>query len=668
VCVFRGPLRFLWAGAGDETVFVSDDMTSARGAVEQHLQNPERMVSIKTRCSALFGFVPSAVSVLPMPAVRERNNRLLRRHETRTTSHGSSRRCKIILTMAQQNQVSAVNSPEGKIPSGMIAKFALGLAFGLVTGVIGSMVGLGGGVVLTPLLTGFLGMSQHMAHGTSLFAVSFVTAFGGLAYFNAKTLSIGLALVICISALISVRFGSSYALQINAKRLKSFFAMYLIFAAALLQLQPYLKKLAAQQAASTISLTLASATQCVGLGTITGFVSGLLGVGGGTILLPGLTLLLGMAQKTAQGTALAATAFPSLLGASSYIAKGSVSVSLLPGILPGVIIGAMFGGSLAVGLSDATLRLLCGAVLFTSGIRSLLASRDKSLSQEKGNTSQVSIAPEGYLFLSAAKLHYKIENPHSHDLPLVLLHMAPRSEDEYREFVAAARECKLERTLVLFDLVGYGSSVAESNITIEQQGTLIVEALDALGFSGKVDIFGHLFGAYVAMSIAANRPNKVNSVILVDPLYFDADTRRSFRSLIEPLQMTPDPEGRFLTQLWQKRSNFATTEMNTRFVTDELRSAAGENSALLSVSSFPLEAILPKVECPVMIIWAKQAIDEFDQYPWNVKKNLPLVEQGLSNCQVCEIADAHYDSINTHAKFFAEKAKDFLERTKKTGR
>lgn len=46
------------------------------------------------------------------------------------------------------------------------------LAIGSLAGVCGSLVGLGGGFVMIPMMTSFLRLSQHQAHGTSLFAVT----------------------------------------------------------------------------------------------------------------------------------------------------------------------------------------------------------------------------------------------------------------------------------------------------------------------------------------------------------------------------------------------------------------------------------------------------------------------------------------------------------------
>lgn len=60
-----------------------------------------------------------------------------------------------------------------------------------------------------------------------------------------------------------------------------------------------------------------------------------------------------------------------------------------------------------------------------------------------------------------------------------------------RTFVRCVPAC---RTLVLFDLLGYGESSATVVVSAEEQARILLDALDRLEIHGKVDIFGHLYG------------------------------------------------------------------------------------------------------------------------------------------------------------------------------
>ena len=113
---------------------------------------------------------------------------------------------------------------------------------------------------------------------------------------------------------------------------------------------------------------------CVGaaaldLGAFTGFLSGMMGVGGGTIMVPAMVLLLGMPQHTAQGTSLLAMVPASLVGAHTHLRLGNVDQDLALGLVPGVLVGTFLGGELAHVLPEGALRLVFAAVLVWTGWR-----------------------------------------------------------------------------------------------------------------------------------------------------------------------------------------------------------------------------------------------------------------------------------------------------------
>ncbi|MBU0686647.1 MAG: sulfite exporter TauE/SafE family protein [Candidatus Margulisbacteria bacterium] len=83
------------------------------------------------------------------------------------------------------------------------------------------------------------------------------------------------------------------------------------------------------------------------IGLLTGFLSGLLGIGGGTVLVPGLVILAGLSQHMSQGIALAVIVPTAALGAYGYFRKGNVLTSLLVFMAIGAVLGAVAGSNLA---------------------------------------------------------------------------------------------------------------------------------------------------------------------------------------------------------------------------------------------------------------------------------------------------------------------------------
>lgn len=110
------------------------------------------------------------------------------------------------------------------------------------------------------------------------------------------------------------------------------------------------------------------------LGLGAGVVSGLFGVGGAVVIIPGLVLLAKLPQHTAHGTSLAALAVPIgiIIGTLEYHKRGQVNLGLAAVVAVGLIIGAYFGARLAGGMSDVMLRKAFGAFLLVVSVRMLV--------------------------------------------------------------------------------------------------------------------------------------------------------------------------------------------------------------------------------------------------------------------------------------------------------
>lgn len=110
------------------------------------------------------------------------------------------------------------------------------------------------------------------------------------------------------------------------------------------------------------------------LGLVAGVVSGLFGVGGAIVIIPGLVLIAKLPQHTAHGTSLAALLLPvGLLGALEYYRRGQVNLAYAAVVAVGLLIGAYFGARLAGTMSDVMLRKAFGGFLLLVSVK-LLAS------------------------------------------------------------------------------------------------------------------------------------------------------------------------------------------------------------------------------------------------------------------------------------------------------
>jgi uncharacterized membrane protein YfcA len=234
---------------------------------------------------------------------------------------------------------------------------------GLVAGVFGGLVGLGGGVVMIPLMVGVLKLRQHEAHGTSLVAVAFTGLMGAFTYALEGSVDVGASLLLAATAILTSRYGAAYAHRLSERALKRAFGWFLILVSGLLLLKPYLPALGLLATGAGRVLTLLL------IGGFTGFLSGMMGVGGGTIMVPAMVLLLGMGQHTAQGSSLLAMVPAGAVGAYTHYRLGNVNRALLPGLIPGVLLGTYLGGRLAHFLPEGALRVVFALVLVWTGLR-----------------------------------------------------------------------------------------------------------------------------------------------------------------------------------------------------------------------------------------------------------------------------------------------------------
>ncbi len=108
------------------------------------------------------------------------------------------------------------------------------IVIGLLGGMLSGMFGIGGGVIMVPLMVFLLSFTQHQAQGTSLAVLSFPVAFvAAYNYYNSgeNVVDWKFAVIIAFSFIIGGYFGSKLAISINQTLLKKLFSLLLLVAA-----------------------------------------------------------------------------------------------------------------------------------------------------------------------------------------------------------------------------------------------------------------------------------------------------------------------------------------------------------------------------------------------------------------------------------------------------
>ncbi len=217
-----------------------------------------------------------------------------------------------------------------------------GVLAGALAGFTGGLFGVGGGIVLVPVLTGRFGFTQHRAHGTSL-AVIGATALASLFVYGGRAhVAWSTALVVGLASIAGAPLGARLAGRLSARRLKLAFAAFLVLVAARL-----LWRLPPPEAALEGAVAWGAE---LALGFAIGLLAGFMGVGGGILAVPAFVLLLGLPQATAQGTSLAVILVTAPAGAIEHHRQGHVAWELMPWLAIGAFGAAPIAAALATRL------------------------------------------------------------------------------------------------------------------------------------------------------------------------------------------------------------------------------------------------------------------------------------------------------------------------------
>jgi uncharacterized membrane protein YfcA len=244
----------------------------------------------------------------------------------------------------------------------------LSFFIGLTAGAFGGLVGLGGGVVMIPLMVRYLGFNQLLAHGTSLAALVFTGLTGAGTYYLNGTVDPGAAALLAVTAILTARFGALYANSLPEWKLKLAFGTFVICVSLLLLCKPWYAALSHPATGGLrVAVLLAS-------GGVSGFFAGLMGVGGGSLMVPAMVLFLGFSQYLAQGSSLLAMVPAGAVGAYTHWRLGNVALPTVPGLILGIVVGTYGGSTLAHWLAEGTLRVIFALVLIWQGSRDIRKS------------------------------------------------------------------------------------------------------------------------------------------------------------------------------------------------------------------------------------------------------------------------------------------------------
>lgn len=252
------------------------------------------------------------------------------------------------------------------------------LLLGLGAGVFSGMFGIGGGVIIVPVLIVFVGFSTIEAVSTSLGALLLpVGIFAVIEYYRKDLIDVRASALIALGLLVTTLFGAIIAFNLDADMLKQFYGVFLLYVAwRFIEPRKLLKQLRGETVKAAATIADASADKpttpwytILMVGLVAGLASGMFGIGGGAVIVPALVAILHYDQKLAVGTSLGALLLPvGLPGVIYYYNEGVLELANAAPVAIGLAVGALFGARIALSLPSKTVKRLYGFFLLATGI------------------------------------------------------------------------------------------------------------------------------------------------------------------------------------------------------------------------------------------------------------------------------------------------------------
>jgi hypothetical protein len=263
---------------------------------------------------------------------------------------------------------------------------------GLFSGFLGGLLGVGGGIVVVPILILAFDLQAQQAVGTSLVMIIFTALSATFAYSRQKRLDWKVGIMGALVTVPGAAIGAYMTQFLSSTSLTILFGVFLLFIAASMFRRSYTTtdrdkepRVKAESKATrgiwnrkmidaygNIFQYDASIYRGLALLFLGGVASGFFGIGGGLIVVPILSSIVGLPMHIAVATSMLTMIFTSISGASTHIMLGHVLLEYAAPLLIGIVIGAQLGARTAKHLKSVSLERVFALVVLGFGILLIL--------------------------------------------------------------------------------------------------------------------------------------------------------------------------------------------------------------------------------------------------------------------------------------------------------
>lgn len=246
----------------------------------------------------------------------------------------------------------------------------------ILAGVVGSILGLGGGIVVTPALTLLFGVDINHAIGASIISVIATSSGSAIAYIRDRITNLRVGMFLEMATTVGAITGAFLGAIIAPKFLYFIFALLLLYSAwAMVKkgkeeipqgvpLHPLAKKLSLQgeyydkALGKSVSYNVDRVYEGFGVMYGAGIVSGLLGIGSGSFKVMAMDVFMKMPLKVSTATSNFMMGVTAAASAGIYLLRGDIVPVISAPVALGVLVGATIGSRIMQRLKNKTIRKL----------------------------------------------------------------------------------------------------------------------------------------------------------------------------------------------------------------------------------------------------------------------------------------------------------------------
>ena len=217
----------------------------------------------------------------------------------------------------------------------------------------------------------------------------------------------------------------------------------------------------------------------------------------------------------------------------------------------------------------------------------------------------VYLMKRAYVETPEGQIYYRTEGSGE---PVIFLHKASMSSEEFVDLLPSIG--KKYRAIAL-DVLGCGNSDQPAfKPQIEDYARNVIHVLDALKIE-KTNIVGRLFGASIAVEIAAEYPHRVNKLVLCDLLHVEPEVLNKAEQEFRHETVIFKEDGSHLVTVWNGRRAKPPIhlEMAQRATIEYLKSDLGRRAGESHHAKFSYDVgpRLPKIKSPVLLLYSDRS-------------------------------------------------------------